>query len=107
MAKYGNKKIGSFDSKKEWRRYSDLLLFEKAGIISGLQTQVTFELLPTQLDENGKVIERKISYIADFVYVDCKTGKTIVEDAKGFRTKDYIIKRKLMLHLKGIRIKEV
>ena len=53
----------------------------------------------------GKLLEREVSYVADFVYTE--NGKRIVEDTKGFKTKDYIIKRKLMLHVHGIRIKEV
>ena len=52
-------------------------------------------------------MERAVSYVADFVYVDCATGETVVEDAKGVRTKEYVIKRKLMLWVHGIRVKEV
>lgn len=52
-------------------------------------------------------IEKACKYIADFVYTDNDTGQTVVEDTKGVRTKEYIIKRKLMLYLHGIRIKEV
>ena len=54
----------------------------------------------------GKIIEKAVTYIADFVYIDNATGKTIVEDCKGFHTKEYILKRKMLLYLKGIRIKE-
>ena len=93
-----------FDSRKEARRYSELLLLERAGAIQGLQRQVKFELIPSQRYD-GKVIERPCHYIADFVYLE--NGNLVVEDTKGFRTKDYIIKRKLMLYLCGIRIKEV
>ena len=53
------------------------------------------------------MIEKSCVYIADFVYKDEETGRTVVEDAKGVKTKDYIIKRKLMLWLHGIRIAEV
>jgi hypothetical protein len=53
------------------------------------------------------VVERECSYIADFVYHDVKSGNLIVEDAKGFKTEKYIIKKKLMLWVHGIRIKEV
>lgn len=52
-----------------------------------------------------KLIERGVYYIADFVYY--RDGEYIVEDTKGVRTKDYIIKRKLMLYVHGIKIKEV
>jgi hypothetical protein len=64
-------------------------------------------LIPSQKDENGKVIERECSYKADFVYFDIEANKTIVEDTKGFRTPEYKIKRKLMLYVHNIRIKEV
>lgn len=106
--KYRNQKIliddMKFDSKKEAKRFCELKLMEKANIISDLQRQVKFILIPKQ-KKDGKVIERECSYIADFVYME--NGETIVEDTKGFKTKDYIIKRKLMLSVYGIRIKEV
>lgn len=106
--KYRNQKIavGSdvFDSVKEYTRYRELVLLQRAGHITGLRRQVSFELIPAQR-EGGKVVERACNYAADFVYEE--NGKTVVEDTKGFRTKDYIIKRKLMLYVHGIRIKEV
>lgn len=108
MSKYHSKKAIvngiEFDSKKEARRYSDLVLLERAGMISDLQRQVKFELLPSQRID-GKVVERSVTYVADFVYK--QLGKTVVEDTKGFKTKDYIIKRKLMLYIHGIRVKEI
>jgi hypothetical protein len=101
--KYGAKKcqwMGKrFDSKHEMERYKQLYLMEKAGAISDLQTQVKFELIPKQ---NG---EQPVCYIADFVY--WQDGRCVVEDAKGVRTRDYIIKRKLMLQMYGIKIREV
>ena len=108
--KYNNKKITVdgqiFDSKKEASRYEELRLLEKAGEIKDLRTQVKFKLIPAQRDEaTGKVVERECSYKADFVYEE--DGKTVVEDVKGFRTKEYVIKRKLMLWRYGIRIREV
>lgn len=108
--KYNNKKITVngqvFDSKKEANRYKELLLLEKAGEIHDLRRQVKFKLIPTQRDEvTGEVVERECSYKADFVYDEA--GETVVEDVKGFRTKEYIIKRKLMLYQYGIRIREV
>ena len=121
--KYGNKKIQaggqSFDSKREYRRWRDLTLLERAGEITNLQRQVPFLLIPEQRGPSvekyqkgprkgqfkpGPVLERKVSYVADFVYEE--NGETIVEDAKGMRTKEFIIKRKLMLYRYGIRIKE-
>ena len=110
MSKYNSKKTvvdgQKFDSKKEANRYQELVLLEKAGVIKDLSRQVKFVLIPSQRDENGKVIERECSYKADFMYYD-EAGETIVEDVKGFRTKEYIIKRKLMLYQYGIRIREV
>ena len=110
VSKYRNKKTvvdgQTFDSKKEANRYQELILLEKAGEIEDLRTQVKFVLIHAQRDEaTGKVIERECSYKADFVYTE--GGETIVEDVKGFRTKEYIIKRKLMLWRYGIRIREV
>lgn len=94
-----------FDSKAESARYLELKNLEKAGEISDLQRQVRFELIPSQHDENGEVIERPCYYVADFVYRE--SGKTVVEDCKGYRTDVYIIKRKLMLYRYGIKIREV
>ena len=100
--KYHNKKITvngiKYDSEKEYNRYCELKLLERAGIIKDLQRQVEYELLPKQ---DG---ERAVKYKADFVYTE--NGKQIVEDVKGCRTKDYIIKRKLMLYQHGIKIFE-
>jgi hypothetical protein len=108
MNKYHNKKVTyngiAFASKKEARRYSELLLLERAGVITDLQMQVPFVLIPSQ-KINGKVVERECKYIADFVYTE--NGKKVVEDTKGMKTDKYIIKRKLMLYVHGIRIKEI
>lgn len=109
MSKYNSKKTvvdgQKFDSKKEANRYQELVLLEKAGVIKNLSRQVKFVLIPSQRDESGKVIERECSYKADFVYTD--GGETVVEDVKGYRTKEYIIKRKLLLYQYGIKIREV
>lgn len=108
--KYGNNKVTYkgevFDSKKEAERYAELRMLETAGQIAFISRQVKFVLIPAQRDSSGKIIERECSYVADFVYYDMDHGK-VVEDTKGFKTKDYIIKRKLMLWIHGIRIKEV
>lgn len=108
MAKYGNRKIIrdgiEFDSIKECQRYCELKLMQRAGVISDLQMQVSFELIPTQRID-GKVVERAVNYIADFVYK--QDGQTVVEDTKGYKTPEYIIKRKLMLYIHNIRIVEV
>lgn len=121
MSKYHSKKITwdgeTFDSIKEYNRWKELKLLERAGEITGLKRQVKIKLLPTQREfsgevgkngkfKKGKLLEREVSYIADFVYSN-KIGATVVEDVKGFRTKEYILKRKMMLYFHGIRIKEV
>ena len=107
MSKYGSKKVRigeeTFDSKKEAKRYAELCLLERAGAISDLKRQVRFELIPSQKID-GKVVERPAFYVADFVYEE--NGRKVVEDTKGYKTTDYILKRKLMLYIHGIRIKE-
>lgn len=122
MSKYRSKKITvdgeTFDSKKEYRRFRELQLLEKAGKISDLQRQVKFLLIPAQyehvprfgkkgqpLKPGKRLVEREVSYYADFVYTE--NGRDVVEDTKGVKTKEYIIKRKLMLHIHQIRIQEV
>ena len=108
MSKYNNAKYNGYDSKKEAKRAAELKLLEKAGVISNLQEQVVYELIPAQyriVNGKKKCIERAIKYIADFQYVE--NGNTVVEDAKGFRTDVYRIKKKLMLYFHNIQIKEV
>lgn len=117
--KFHNQKVGGYDSRKERRRAQELKFLAERGIISDLQEQVKFELIPAQYEEvvqqlktKSKVVkrcvERSCCYIADFVYRD-PTGKLVVEDVKSpiTRTPEYRIKRKLMLWVKGIKIKEV
>lgn len=110
-----------FDSLKERSRWNELNLLQRAGNITDLQRQVKFVLIPTQyeryeryskktgkrLKDGIRVVEKECSYWADFVYM--KDGKKVVEDTKSeaTKTKDYIIKRKLMLWVHNIRIKEV
>lgn len=101
--KYGAKKVRTpdgqvFDSQMEYHRWCELRLLERAGRISGLRRQVKYELIPKQ---DG---ERACTYVADFVYNE--DGKTVVEDCKGFRTEGYKVKRKLMLWVHNIKIKE-
>lgn len=107
MSKYKNKKVTvgdlHFDSLKEARRYKELLEEQKTGTLTDLETQVRFELIPKQ---DG---ERACFYVADFVYKD-REGKTVVEDVKGSRrmlTDVYKIKKKLMLKVHGIKVKEI
>lgn len=133
MAKYGNKKTRTsdgilHDSRKEALRWTQLQLLERAGEISNLKRQVEFILIPDQrepstevyqkgekkgMPKEGKLLERKCTYIADFVYTDLKTGKKVVEDVKGYRDPSsagyakFVLKRKLMLYIHNIKIKEI
>lgn len=97
MNKYKNKKVVvdgiEFDSKKETKRYGELKLLEKAGLIKDLELQKTFELQPS-FKKNGKTY-RKITYIADFYYYDNHLERYVVEDTKGFKTDIYKIKKKM------------
>lgn len=122
--KYGNRKIHYggevFDSKREFERYQELLLLERAGKIHDLHRQVKFELVPAyyelyerRSEKTGKLltdgqrcVEKAVNYYADFVYWE--GDQMVVEDVKSESTKTeaYIIKRKLMLRL-GYRIREV
>lgn len=105
--KYNNSGHGS--SLKERNRAAVLELMQKKGLISDLQKQVVYSLIPAQYGEvNGKrkCLERACTYRADFVYYDVEKQQLVVEDTKGFRTTEYVIKRKLMLHEHGIKIKE-
>lgn len=118
--KFGNKKIenalGVFDSALEYKRYLVLQDEQRRGNIRGLQRQVEFELIPnqykkrlkqlkTKVKEEEYLAERKVSYFADFVYY--KGNDKVVEDTKGMRLTDYIIKRKMMLFFHNIIIREV
>ena len=118
--KYKNEKIttpdGKFDSKREYTRWCELKILYQAGEIINLKRQVKYVLIPTQRDESGKLLEKETSYIADFDYDRVfpdptdKTGigiEHIVEDAKGVRTEGYRIKKKLMLSVHGIIVREV
>lgn len=127
--KYGNKKVTydgiEFDSRKEARRYQELKLLERAGKIQGLELQKVFELIPAQYEATGerytkgknkglfkkRLVERAVTYKADFYYIE--NGKEVVEDIKGYvdpasgAFARYTIKRKLMLYVHGIKIKEI
>ena len=95
-------------------------MLERAGKIKNLEKQVKYVLIPAQyetferygkkgqrLKDGQKLVEKECAYIADFKYQDAHTGELVVEDTKGVRTKDYIIKRKLMLSVYGIKISEI
>lgn len=87
-----------FDSKMEAGRYLDLQVLASMGVIRDLRLQVKYELTV-----NDHLIA---TYAADFVYIEAASGSEIVEDVKGKRTKEYILKRKLMLAIHGITISE-
>jgi len=107
-SKYGARKVEidgiKFDSKRESERYTVLKYLESIGNITDLQLQVKFELQPKYIMD-GKTI-RAITYIADFVYKD-KNGNTVVEDSKGYRTKEYLLKKKLFEYKFNLKIMEV
>lgn len=120
--KYHNRKVFengiTFDSKKEANRYAELCIMQKAGMIYGLQRQKKFVLIPAQREPStvgkrggkhkGKLIERECAYYCDFYY-HTADGTEVVEDVKSEATKtpQYMIKRKLLLYVHGLRIKEV
>lgn len=122
-SKYHSKKIEidgiTFDSKKEAKRYEELKTLESLGEIEGLELQKKFVLIPTQREpdtvgprggiKKGKVIEKECAYFADFYYHDLKADEWVVEDTKSpiTRTPVYKVKKKLMLYVHGIRIKEI
>jgi hypothetical protein len=107
MSKYRNVKTNGYASKREAKRAEELKLLEKSGAIRDLREQVPFVLIPKQEGE------RECKYIADFCYYEHQVGDgwegdvLVVEDAKGYRDPVYRIKRKLMLKVHGIRIREV
>lgn len=126
MSKYHAKKVTyngiTFDSKKEANRYRELLLLKKAGVVTELELQKRYELIPTQYEtyprygKNGnrlkdgkRCVEKAVYYLADFDYY--QDGKHIVEDVKGYKGSTayavFAIKRKLMLLVHGIKIKEI
>ena len=115
-SKYKAKKIecadGKFDSIGEYKRWEVLKGMQDMGVISGLRRQVSYELIPQQKLREPRVrkgrnhhYEMPVKYIADFVYE--QNGHTIVEDYKGMRLSDYVIKRKLMKYIHDIEIREV
>lgn len=102
FSKYHNKKTVVdgivFASKKEAKRYSELKILAKSGLITGLEIQRRYPVIV-----NGVKI---CTYVADFDYFD-ESNKPVVEDVKGVRTREYKLKKKLMLACHNIEIKEV
>ena len=95
-----------FDSKAEAKRWLELCLLQKAGQISKLERQVRYVLIPPVVRPSGGR-ERECAYIADFVYFDERGQFTVCEDVKGAVTPEFRLKRKLMLWVHGIEIREV
>ena len=122
-SKYHNEKVmvggENFDSRKEYQRYTELKILEKAGEIRDLQRQVPYIIIPEYREPDiigpkggrrkGRLIESATKYYADFVYFEKNregSWDLVVEDCKGMRTDTYKLKRKLMLQVHGIRIRE-
>ena len=124
--KYNTRKIVydgiTFDSKDEIRRYNELLILQRAGEIHDLKYHEQFELIPAQyetverysktgkrLKDGVKLVERAAVYTSDFSYYLTATGEKIVEDVKCEKTKTeaYVLRRKLIYKIYGIKIKEV
>ncbi len=97
--KYHNKKVVidgiTFDSRKEANYYCELKILKMAGKVKDFEMQVPFELQP-KFKHDGKTV-RAIKYVADFV-VHYPDGQQVVVDTKGFRTKEYLLKRKMLLY---------
>ena len=105
-SKYNNRRFkdseGTWDSEKERKRWTELRMLESVGKIQELQKKVSFELIASSFKNHKRL--RPIVYIADFVYLEA--GVKVVEDTKGFRTKAYKLKRRLMWEKFGIDILE-
>jgi hypothetical protein len=109
-SKYGNQKVDTadgltFDSKAEYRRWVELNFLLKAKEITDLQRQVPFVLVPAQVSPDGTKL-RGITYVADFTYRDT-CGQLVVEDPKGASTAEWVLKKKLMLFVHGIWVREI
>lgn len=95
----------TFDSKKEANYYARLIYLQLAGEIKEIELQPSFELQPSY-KRDGKTI-RSINYKADFKVTD-KEGHEYYVDTKGFKTKEYLIKKKMLLYrYPGIDFREV
>lgn len=109
-SKYGNVKTVvdgvKFDSLGESRRYSFLKRMERTGRIKDLRLQVPYELTPKIPKTATEKAVQAMIYKADFVYINVSTGLKVIEDFKGRRTSDYLLKRKLMRVNKNIEIYE-
>lgn len=119
--KYHNRKVKydgiEFDSKKEMQHYIRLKSMQADGLITELRLQVPYEIIPAVYEEReiqlktktkvvSRCVQRAAHYVADFVYKDA-SGNEVVLDTKGFRTKEYELKKKMMRAFLGIEIKEI
>ena len=109
--KYKNKEIIidgiKFQSIKEGKRYTELKLLKKAGLIKELELQKVFEIQPKYINNKGEHI-RSITYKADFFYYDKEKEQYIVEDTKGFKTDTYKLKKKIFEYVyPNLTIKEI
>lgn len=125
-SKYGSQKVVvdgiTFDSKKEAKAYEKLKVLEGAGAIRDLRLQVPYELIPAVYDTKTRIKhlktkdkvetvqymkQRPVKYVADFVFFDVEEERERVVDVKGFRTKEYELKKKMMLAFFGIEVEEI
>lgn len=122
-SKYRNEKVTfqgiSFDSKKELQRYLFLLDAERRGVISDLQRQVKFELIPAITEEyvehlktkdkiKTRTLQLSVTYICDFTYI--KDGQMVIEDVKSspsMLTKEYQLKKKMLYAIHRLSIREI
>lgn len=97
--------VGWFDSDREAKRYQELALLEKAGEIRDLERQVPIDLMGR--DEPLKTpTGLNMRYIADFRYFDKRSGVLVIEDAKGWATEVFKIK-KAVLAAMGVEVVEI
>lgn len=99
-----------WDSEKEYRRWGELKLLEKKGEISELQRQLPFRIgilyykPKCFIYVNHDCFKSEIVYKADFTYIENK--KLVVEDTKGYHTREYKKKKMLMKKIYGIDVRE-
>lgn len=91
VEKYGR----TWDSRKELREYERLMLLQQAGEIRGIELQPQFELQPAFTYQGKK--QRAITYKADFMVLYADGRKEVIE-VKGFKTRDYVLRRKMLLY---------
>ncbi len=103
-----NGNVLKFDSKKEAAYYDELTVLKAAGVVRDIRLQVQYLLQAAYTSAETGERYRAISYLADFTFEKLEDGnwKRHVVDVKGRRTKDYIMKKKLMADM-GVYIEEV